>query len=536
MINFATAWEALAADQPDRLAAVCGSNRLLWGDYEQRAARLAAGLAAAGVEAPGNVALFLYNCNEYLETQFAAFKLRLAPCNVNYRYVGAELAYLIDNSDAEALVFDHDLADTVDAVRSELDRVKIFVQVGSSDVPEWAIGYEDLLAAHEPLPAIERDATDQWILYTGGTTGNPKGVVWTHEALQGTTANNFRSQKLEPPSTPDEVLACAETMHAKGRSTVQLAASPLMHGTASIAALSTHLQGGTVVTMPGVGLDADVLWQTVQQERCTIVTIVGDAFSRPMLAALDEADAAGHPYDLSSVFLIMSSGTMWSQEVKNRFLARADLRLFDALGSSEGSGLGHKTASRDADATTAKFQLGEHAAVFTEDGRRVAPGSEERGMLAVSGPIPLGYYGDPVKTAETFREIDGTRWSLPGDWATVEADGSITLLGRGSQCINTGGEKVWPEEVEEALKRHDDVTDCNVVGVPDEKWGSAVTAVVEFVPDASASDQELVDSLRATLSGYKLPKRIVRVDRILRAPNGKPDYAWATDQALNSGD
>ena len=257
-----------------------------------------------------------------------------------------------------------------------------------------------------------------------------------------------------------------------------------------------------------------------------------------MVDALDAAAEAGSPYDLTSLASITSSGVMWSQPVKDRLLAHAHaggttLICNDSLGSSEGVGFAGKqsSAGKGTDTKTATFTLGPNAAVFTEDGRRVEPGSDEKGLLAVGGPIPLGYYGDPVKSAETFREIEGQRWSVPGDWATVAADGSVTLLGRGSMSINTGGEKVYPEEVEEALKLLDDVVDANVVGVPDPKWGAAVTAVVQLTDGATPADSDLVDALRSSLSGYKLPKHVIRVEKLFRSPNGKSDYKWAIKTA-----
>jgi fatty-acyl-CoA synthase len=290
--------------------------------------------------------------------------------------------------------------------------------------------------------------------------------------------------------------------------------------------------------MTSRSLDSDELWRTVQARQCTVASIVGDVFCTPMVDALDAAAEAGSPYDLTSLASITSSGVMWSQPVKDRLLAHAHaggttLICNDSLGSSEGVGFAGKqsSAGKGTDTKTATFTLGPNAAVFTEDGRRVEPGSDEKGLLAVGGPIPLGYYGDPVKSAETFRKIEGQRWSVPGDWATVAADGSVTLLGRGSMSINTGGEKVYPEEVEEALKLLDDVVDANVVGVPDPKWGAAVTAVVQLTDGATPADSDLVDALRSSLSGYKLPKHVIRVEKLFRSPNGKSDYKWAIKTA-----
>jgi acyl-CoA synthetase (AMP-forming)/AMP-acid ligase II len=375
-------------------------------------------------------------------------------------------------------------------------------------------------------------------LYTGGTTGNPKGVMWPHENILMVTKRIFELLALEFPTSLDQTGAAAAAIAELGATPRQLAASPLMHGTAGIGALMYLTCGGAVVTMTSRSLDSDELWRTVQARQCTVASIVGDVFCTPMVDALDAAAEAGSPYDLTSLASITSSGVMWSQPVKDRLLAHAHaggttLICNDSLGSSEGVGFAGKqsSAGKGTDTKTATFTLGPNAAVFTEDGRRVEPGSDEKGLLAVGGPIPLGYYGDPVKSAETFRKIEGQRWSVPGDWATVAADGSVTLLGRGSMSINTGGEKVYPEEVEEALKLLDDVVDANVVGVPDPKWGAAVTAVVQLTDGATPADSDLVDALRSSLSGYKLPKHVIRVEKLFRSPNGKSDYKWAIKTA-----
>ncbi len=313
---------------------------------------------------------------------------------------------------------------------------------------------------------------------------------------------------------------------------VTVVACPLMHGTGMwLGSLAPLLTGGTVITTPQLGLDPDLIWTLVGSHRATDLVVVGDAFARPLLAALDEAERRGEPYDLSSLRQIVSSGVMWSREVKEGLLRHRDMMLVDAMGSTEGS-MGSSVSSRASGPTTAKFQLAEGVKVFTDEGREVEPGSGEIGKLATSGFVPLGYYKDPVKSAETFREVDGVRYSFPGDYATVEADGSITLLGRGSVCINTAGEKVFPEEVEEAVKRHPAVVDCLVVGIPDERFGERVVAVASFHDDQDVSEPELIEFARDHLAGYKLPKQVLRVPQVQRAPNGKADYKWAKSTAL----
>lgn len=539
--NLASAWETIADHRGDALALHCGDVSRTWSEFDSRSARLAGAFAQAGIGAGDNVALALYNGNEYLEAEFAAFKVRAAPCNVNYRYVESELEYLVDNSDAKAVVFDAALAERFGNIHERLPDVQLWVQVGETgEVAPWAVGYEALIAASEPAARVARSGDDLWILYTGGTTGNPKGVMWPHRNLVAISARAFAGAGVATPESLDDLSGTVDAIEANGTTPRQFAASPLMHGTAGIGSLMTLLAGGAVVTMTSRRLDVQELWRTVESQRCTAVSIVGDVFCAPMVDELDRRQAAGDPVDLASVRSVTSSGVMWSQPVKDRLLAHAraqgsPLDCFDSLGSSEGVGFAAKQSTDGGtDTETATFTLGPNAAVFTPDGRRVEPGSDEQGQLAVSGPIPLGYYGDPVKSAETFREIEGRRWSIPGDWATVAADGTITLLGRGSVSINTGGEKVYPEEIEEELKLLDIVVDANVVGVPDPKWGSAVAAVVELAPDADASDTDLVDALRGRLSAYKLPKHVVRVDALYRSPNGKADYKWAVRTALDS--
>lgn len=531
MINFATIWEAIADALPHADATAHGDEVRSHAEFERRSACLAAALVAHGVGHDDKVALYLFNGPEYLETEFAAFKVRAVPCNVNYRYVADELEYLLDNADATVLVFDHTLADRVASVVDRCPLLRLVIQVGGEDLLPGAVGYEDVMAGHDPAPRIDRSGDDLWFLYTGGTTGRPKAVMWRQQDVVGTMAAHYRVLDRGIPETAEEAAEAAVELHRRRRVTRLLAAAPLMHGTSGISALQFLTQGAMVATLTGRHFDADELWDAVARHRITMMTIVGDAFAKPMLASLAEADAVGRPHDLSSLFQILSSGVMWSAGSKQAFLEYKDMTLLDSLGSSEGIGMGQKLAGRGESATTARFQLSERATVLSEDGKPVEPGSGERGLLALGGAIPIGYYKDPAKSASTFPVIDGRRWSIPGDYATVEADGLIVLLGRGSVCINSGGEKIFPEEVEEALKTHPAVHDCNVVGLPDERWGQSVTALVSFEPGAEPTDEELVAHTRLHLAAYKSPKTILRVPDIHRSPNGKADYQWATRTA-----
>lgn len=542
-MNLATVWEAVTDTVPDSAALIHGDLVRSWEEFEDRSARLAAGLANAGLGRDHKIACYLYNGPEYLESTFAAFKLGAVPVNVNYRYLEAELLYLLDNSDARAVVFDSVFADRIEQIRGDLD-VAAWVCVGADSthpVPSWAHDYERLIDSSNPAERVGRSGDDLWFLYTGGTTGMPKGVMWPHRNLLATAAATFAVVGRPVPSSPAEVVESVTEFRDRGRVVTVLPAAPLMHGTSAITALGVLSSGGTVVTLTARSFDPDELCRAVEKRRVVQLTIVGDAFAKPIVAALRGARGRGCPYDLSSLKVVLSSGVMWSAAAKEELLEFTGATLVDTLGSSEGVGFASSVARRDSATTTARFMLGENARVFTESGEEVRPGSGERGLLAVGGPIPIGYYKDPGKSAETFRTFGNRTWSVPGDWATVESDGTIRLLGRGSVCINTAGEKVYPEEVEEVLKLHSRVADCNVVGLADERWGQTVTAVVSLVTEGravgvdeadGAVESELIAHCKAHLAGYKCPKRIVFVEQVVRGPNGKPDYRWAGSTAL----
>jgi fatty-acyl-CoA synthase len=335
------------------------------------------------------------------------------------------------------------------------------------------------------------------------------------------------------PATSSEAGSAAARVIEAGRAPVHLPASPLMHGTGMFSSFQALLGGGTIVTLAGRTFDPHELWRMVEREHVTQMAIVGDAFCKPMLVALREAEAEGRSYDTSSLGLVISSGVMWSADVKRELMERVGCICFDSLGSSEGVGFANSISVPGSEAATAKFTIGSQTKVLTEDGREVEPGSGEIGMLSLGGHIPLGYYKDEAKSAGTFRVLNGRRWSIPGDFASVEADGTITLLGRGSVVINSGGEKIFPEEVEEAVKQHPAVLDALVVGVPDERFGEAVTAVVTLHPGVDATPSELSAALVA-LSRFKHPRKWVIVEEILRAPNGKADYKLAKAKALEA--
>lgn len=535
-LNFATIWEGIADAVGDADAVAHGAETRDWATFENRAARLANALRSFEIGSNDKVAFYLYNGFEYQEAQFAAFKQRAVPCNVNYRYIAEELAYLLNNADAKAIFFDVSLRDRLAQVVDRCEKLRLLVQVGGGDLLDGAVAYEDLITAGAPAPRIERSGDDLWFLYTGGTTGNPKAVMWPHDQIIANMSGHYRILKREIPPDAAAAVDAAVEMHRRRRTTRLLAAAPLMHGTSGINSLHVLAMGGMVATLVSRSLDAEELWRSVARHRLTMLVIVGDAFARPMLESLDAAKAAGKPHDLSSLYQVFSSGVMWSAESKRAFLEHKEMTLIDSLGASESIGQGLQTIRRDESVkpTTGRFLLGPTTAVIGDDGRFLAPGSEEVGRLANRGANPIGYYKDDAKTAETFPLIDGVRWSIPGDYATVDADGTITLLGRGSVCINSGGEKIFPEEVEEALKSHSAVLDCNAVGLPDPRWGQAVNAVVSIEPGVEVSDDELIAHCRTRIAGYKAPKRIVRVDEFVRSPNGKSDYRWAKATAESS--
>lgn len=535
--RIADVWEAIAGRTPHRPALIQGNRVVTWKDFDRRADALAEALISGGVSSDAKVAAYLFNGPEYLEVYYAAFKAGLAPINTNYRYGGEELVYLFDNADAEVVVFHAGFTQTLQEIRSRLSKVKVWIAVAEPGFPcpTWALDYETLAAgtpSRRPvMGSWGRSGDDLLLLYTGGTTGMPKGVMWRQDDLFNVLgAGGQAARGVEPIAS---VQAAADRLDPEGpRPPLTLVCCPLMHGTGQFSAFITLNQGGAVATLPSRGFSAIELWNEAERLRVDGIVIVGLAFSTPMLEALE-----AHPgrWDLSSVLSISSSGSMWSQENKRGLLRYCvNATIFDSFGSSEAVGLGASSSTPGAEAATAAFVLGPTCAVFTEDGRRVAPGSGERGLVAVSGFLPVGYYKDPEKSARTFLTFEGIRWSVPGDWAEVNSDGSLKLLGRGSQCINTGGEKVFPEEVEEALKTHPHVRDAVVVGVPDSRFGERICAVVEPDGEAELELADLSAHVRRRLAAYKAPRELVVVDSIGRAPNGKVDYRASRERALKA--
>ena len=530
VLHFADRWEDAAAVRGSLPAQIHGDRTVGWDEFNRRANGVASAMLDAGVAHQDKVAQYFYNDTEYLQGVFAAFKVSLVPVNTNYRYTDDELVYLWDNADAAVVMFGAEFTDNVDRIRDRLPKVKLWMRSGEvGTCPDWATDWDTAAEAgtdDNVSGPWGRSEDDRWFLYTGGTTGMPKGVMWDNRTLVQICSRNHPV----PLVAEVDLDAWRASVVEIGANAIRgLPGAPLMHGTGHITAIGQLLQGGCIVTLPSRKLDIEQMLDACSEHRVNALVIVGDAFARPILAALD---AEPDRWDLSSMMLMVSSGAMWSQPVKERLLDHIpQMIIFDSLGSSEAIGMGNSYSSKASISTTAKFELGESAVVITEDGRRVEPGSGDIGKVGVVGLMPIGYYKDEVKTAATFPTVDGVRYSLPGDFATVEADGTITLLGRGSVCINTGGEKVFPEEVEEALKTHPDIVDAIAVGVPDERFGQAIVAVVEPTVGTDPDHDAVIAHVKATLASYKAPRHIFTVPSLTRAPNGKIDYKRWTSHA-----
>ena len=547
--NFATVLETVADVRADRTAVTHGDRSATWRQLEDRSSRLAGFLAERGIGADARVAIALYNGIEYLESVFAILKLQAIPVNVNYRYQPDEMRHLFDDAQVSAVIFDASLAERVGAAQAGAQAARILVQVGGAAVPPGApvsgaaarpgapvSGYEQVIGATAPLPRAARDV-GRWLMYTGGTTGKPKGVLVTHAWLYPVvSANGFVLIGEPVPGSLDALRATTERLSARGDAIVCLPAPPLMHATGMYTSLGALVASGRVVYLTQRSYDADELARTVPAQHVDTVSIVGDVFALPLADALDRAAQAGHPYDVSSLRRILSVGVTWSADVKRRLLAHGDFVCRDLVAASEGGPFAISETRRGDSAITARFMLMPGARVIDESGSDVVPGSGQVGALVAPTDDEIAYLGDAAKTAETFRTFGGRRWVMTGDLASVAADGSITFHGRGSRIINTGGEKVFAEEVEQVLVEHPGVRDALVVGVSDPRWGHRVTAVVAPAGDAWPTADALVAYVAGRLADYKKPRAIVFVPEIRRSPSGKADLRWAQTTAAASAD
>jgi acyl-CoA synthetase (AMP-forming)/AMP-acid ligase II len=523
-LNLADLFESLVDVIPDRLATVCGALRLTYAELDARANRLANALAARGIGRGDHVGLYLYNGSEFLEVVLAAFKLRAVPVNINYRYVEDELLFLLKNADCKALFYSQDLGPKVATVHGvhgagALPLLRTVVSVDGSDM--GALDYEALLASGSPERRFApRSGEDLYIIYTGGTTGMPRGVMWRHEdvfyaGLQGGNPGG------EPLGSAAELVP---QVLAREAPMIIFPAAPFIHGTAQWAAWIGFFTGGVVVISPGRHYDGALTCRLVEAEKVNTLVLVGDAMARPIADALAAPDAP----DMSSLMVISSSGAILSDAVREQLQERLPYTMIlNNFGATE---TGHQGTAFSPGRPT--FYMDERNTVLGEDMQPIKPGSGVTGKLARRGRLPVGYYNDPEKTAATFLTIGGERWVVPGDFATVEEDGQITVFGRGAACINSGGEKIFVEEVESVLKACPAIEDAVVVGVPDERWGQRIAAVVSPRPGAEPTLSLIDAHCRAHLAGYKVPRELHVVVRLVRQPSGKPDYRWARDVAL----
>ena len=532
-MQFANVWERVSDVVGDEIALINGEDKLTWAFFDSKAAKIATILEEHGLKSDSKVGIYLHNSNEYLEVQYGVFKIEGVPINVNYRYKENELVYLLDNSDAEAVFFQGCYAKRISAIKEQLPKVKVYIQIddGTEPLMESAIDYENSISSSKEQIRFDRTEDNIYMLYTGGTTGMPKGVMYKHGSFIPSMLKTAFAMGFEVPEDMNDLEKIIVNAQANNALTVSMPACPLMHGTGMwLGAFLPMFSGGAVVTISDLGLNPKNVWQEVEKHKINSLVIVGDAFAKPLLDELKNAKENSNPYQISSLRAMISSGVMWSSEIKDGLLAMHDMTLFDAMGSTEG-GMGSSVSNREMPAKTAKFALNPGVIVLSDDGKEVEPGSDTMGKIGTSGLVPEGYFKDEKKSAETFKEINGVRYSFPGDYATINADGTINLLGRGSNCINTAGEKVYPEEVEEAIKKHPNVYDCLVVGLQDDKYGQRVVAIASLEENSALEEGELIDFTREQLSGYKLPKQILFVEEVMRAPNGKANYKWAKNEA-----
>jgi fatty-acyl-CoA synthase len=541
--NLAEINEAIATAIPDRECIVFRDRRYTWAEFGERTRQLANYLRGRGLachrerstlqnseSGQDHLGIYLYNCPEYLEAMVGAYKARVAPFNVNYRYVEDELIYLLDDADARALVYHAAFAPNVARIRAKLPRLEVLIQVaddsGNALLP-GAVDYDEALAqSSSQRPDLRWSPDDLYILYTGGTTGMPKGVLWRQEdiffgALGGHPMGGQKFQNVEG------VVEVARNGNLRA-----CPAPPFMHGAAHWMAFTALHAGGTIVIQrTPERLDPDDIWSTVERERVRFLTIVGDAFGRPLIDQLDQKQ-----YDLSGFGILLSGGAILTPALKDAFLQRIPhLMIIDGFGASETGGQGSQITTAGGKASTGSFKMNEDTLVLKHDlTAALEPGSPETGWLARTGHVPLGYFKDAEKTAKTFPVLNRRRYAVPGDHARVDADGTIVVLGRGSVSINSGGEKIYPEEVEKALKHHPDVYDAVVVGTPNERFGEQVTAVVQARAGTQPTAGELTEFAARHLARYKLPRDFVFVDAMLRSPSGKADYRWAKRLALET--
>jgi acyl-CoA synthetase (AMP-forming)/AMP-acid ligase II len=526
--NLADLLEIVVQQVPERTAFVCGPHRLSYRELDEHATRLASALRARGIRRGDHVGIALYNGAEYLESFFACCKIGAAPVNVNYRYRARELEYLFTTLDFKALVYDGSLsAEVLEAAVAASD-LQLLVSVGPAAVAAPVHAYEALCAEGSlQLDDPGRSDDDLYVLCTGGTTGMPKGVLWPHKSIfMGALGGGGMYLQCPPVERPEDLAPLV----AKSPHLSFFAIAPMMHAAAMWSSMISLFAGHTVVVNDQPTFDAEHVWDVAARDGVNIVSVVGDAMALPLIQALE-----AHPgrWDLSRMMVFGNGGAVFSRHLQARLKAALPhVELNNGMGSSEvgvvGGGL-RPVKGEGFMVVGARPDL-----ALIDENMRIVSGPGAEGVLARTGSTPIAYYGDPVKSAQVFVTIDGTLWVLSGDRARIDETGDYVMLGRGSQCINTGGEKVFPEEVEEAVRRYPVVQDVLVIGLPDERWGQTVAAVVEISAGAAFSAQEFDKVCRASLSGYKVPRAVFLAERIQRSAAGKADYRWAREFALAS--
>ncbi|MGB5695359.1 MAG: acyl-CoA synthetase [Polyangiales bacterium] len=525
--NLADLYEAIADTVPDNVALASGDVHHTYAELDKRANRLAHYLQSHGIGAGDHVGLHLFNGHEFVEAILALFKIRAVGINVNYRFVGPEVRYMIENADLKGVITQRRFIPVINEATEGREKLEplLVIEDGADHVADQeSIEYETALEqGSEKRDFGPRSGDDLYIIYTGGTTGMPKGVMWRQQdlffaGLQGGSPGG------DPVESPEQLI---EQVKEGWYTVTMLPCAPFIHGAAQWTQWICHLTGGKLVLQPGPSFDANRILSLVSEEGVSTLSLVGDAMAIPLLEELKARD-----YDMSNLAVIASAGAILSASVQQGIEALLpDVMIINSFGTSESGDLGRAAGDEESHEGRPSFYMGDEVTVLHENGEPVTPGSGEIGLVARSGRLPLGYYKDPEKTAERFKEFNGKRWVVPGDFATVESDGRITFLGRGSKCINTGGEKVFPEEVEEALKAHPAIIDALVVAVPDPRFGSKVAAVFNTRKNQQLSLDEVQEHCRKHVAGYKIPRQITITETVSRMPSGKPDYKWAEEIA-----
>lgn len=529
--NLADLFESIVDARPDNPALVCEQRRLSYAELDARANRLANYWQSLGIGVNDHIGLQLHNGSEYIEGMLAAYKIRAVAININYNYVEAELNYIYDNADLVALVCHRQFLPQVVAAsdtQEKLTNILVIEDKSGTEIPPHCHSYEQTLAQASPDRNFgPRSDDDLYIVYTGGTTGMPKGVMWRHidiffSAMGGGDPDSSKG----PIKSPDELVSRIPAMEMAAMPT-----PPFMHAAAQWLAMNTLFAAGKMVIPANGEFDAPRILQALGDEKVLLIVIVGDAMAIPLC---DELEAKPDQYDTSSLFAVASGGALFSPSTKDRVLQLLPGRMIiDGLGSSETGAMGNKLSAEAGDSDQPRFMVGDNMIVLDDNNQAIAPGTAMIGRLAKKGHVPLGYYKAPEKSAATFVEMNGERWAIPGDMASVEEDGSILLHGRGSTSINTGGEKVFPEEVEAVLKAHPDINDTLVVGIPDERWGQIVVALYQNGGDEELDLEQVRDFCSGTISSYKAPRALVKVEQIKRTPAAKADYVWAKEEAIS---